>query len=108
MDLLLFLLVWQNDRRFEGFGGAPNLSDIIGTIRTWVEARQLTRCQLAKNRLSNNGGSVKYFWGALVRALRRARLKPLLLLYQPRLARNLVSGQELSPTHASLRSQLRS
>jgi hypothetical protein len=31
-------------------------------------------------------------------------LKLLLLLYQPRLARNQYSGQELGPTHASLRS----
>ena len=28
--------------------------------------------QLAKNRLSNNVGGVKHFWGALARALRRA------------------------------------
>jgi hypothetical protein len=31
----------------------------------------------------------------------------LLLLCQPRLARNLFSGQELSPTHASVRCRLR-
>jgi len=36
------------------------------------------------------------------------QLKLLLLLFQPRLSRNLFAGQELGPTHASLRSHLRS
>ncbi|SRR6266849_446582 len=30
----------QSYRRFEGFGGAANLSDIIGIFRTWVEAKR--------------------------------------------------------------------
>jgi hypothetical protein len=29
-----------NYRRFEGFGGALNLSDIIGIFRTWVESKR--------------------------------------------------------------------
>ena len=30
----------RNYRRFEGFGGATNLSEIIGIFRTWVEAKR--------------------------------------------------------------------
>lgn len=30
----------QNDRRFEGFGGALNLPDITKTFRTWAETRR--------------------------------------------------------------------
>src|ERR1035437_8128118 len=68
------------------------------------------RRQLLINRVSNNVGRVKHFLGALVCALRRARHFALVeeLPCQPRPARNPFSGQELSPTHASLRSQPRS
>ena len=66
---------------------------------------------LAKNRISNNVGAVKHFLGGLVRGLGTERhfalvegvacanLKP---------ARNRFFRSELSPTHASLRSQPRS
>jgi hypothetical protein len=30
----------RNYRRFEGFGGAANLSDIIAVFRIWVEAKR--------------------------------------------------------------------
>ncbi len=64
--------------------------------------------QFSLNRLSNNVGGVKHFRAHYSMHSEKSAislsLKPLLLLYQPRLARNQVSGQELSPTHASLRS----
>src|ERR1700692_1512881 len=61
---------------------------------------------MAINRVSKNVGGVKHFLVVLIRALRRVRHFALVenVLIQPRLARNQVSGQELSPTHASLRS----
>ena len=64
----------------------------------------------ATNRISNNVGSVKHLLSVLLRALRRARHFALVedVPIQPRLARNQYSGRELSPTHASLRSQPRS
>ena len=60
--------------------------------------------------ISDNVGGVKRFLSVLLRALRRARHFALVedVPIQPRLARNQYSGQELSPTHASLRSQRRS
>ena len=61
---------------------------------------------MAKNRLSDNVGGVKQFSRTLQRALGEERaisLSLMVCLFQPRLACNL-SGQELSPTHASLRS----
>src|SRR6266852_239120 len=62
--------------------------------------------QLTKNRLSDNVVPVKYFLGVLTRALRRARHFALVeaVPYQPKARSQSVSGQELSPTHASLRS----
>src|SRR5208282_6357391 len=39
------------------------------TARSWEHLNTI----VVANRLSNNVSSVKYFWGALVRALRRAR-----------------------------------
>src|ERR1700680_913467 len=62
--------------------------------------------KLLKYRVSNNVGGVKHFLSVLIRALRRVRHFALVenVPIQPRLARNQVSGQELSPTHASLRS----
>src|SRR5256885_11838166 len=60
---------------------------------------------LLKNRLSDNVGSVKHISSTPRRALGEERHFALVdgLPFQPRLACNLL-GQELSPTHASLRS----
>jgi hypothetical protein len=59
--------------------------------------------QLAKNRISNNVGGVKHFLSELRRALEQERHFALVedVPYQPRLARNHCSGQELSvrPMH---------
>src|SRR5713101_4854920 len=62
--------------------------------------------RLAKHRVSDNVVPVKYFLGVLTRALRRARHFALVeaVPYQPKARSQSVSGQELSPTHASLRS----
>src|SRR5271169_5001315 len=70
----------------------------------------VTRGQLSLTGVSNNVGGVKHFSSVVVRALRRARHFALVekVPIQPRLARNQYSGLELSPTHASLRSQLSS
>src|SRR5450759_1870268 len=57
------------------------------------------------NRVSNNVGGVKHFWGALARALRRARHFALVeeLPYQPRLARNRFrSGTQSDPCISSV------
>jgi len=72
-----------------------------------LQAVQLS--QLTKHRLSNNVGSVKSFLSVPVRALEGARHFALVedVPIQPKLARNHRSGLELSPTHASLRSQPR-
>jgi hypothetical protein len=61
---------------------------------------------LTKHRLSNNVGGVKHFLSTLWHMLREERHFALVeeLPIQPRLARNRFSGQELSSTHASLRS----
>src|ERR1700686_665818 len=66
--------------------------------------------QLLKHRLSNNVGGVKHFSSVGIPALRRVRHFALVenVPIQPKPARNQYSGQELSPTHASLRSQPRS
>jgi hypothetical protein len=66
--------------------------------------------QLLLTGISNNVGGVKFFLSALRRALVEERHFALVesVPLQPRLARNQYSGLELSPTHASLRSQLRS
>jgi len=60
--------------------------------------------------VSDNVGGVKFFVSVRTRALRRARHFALL---EPQCSSNqgslvIVSGQKLSSTHASLRSQLRS
>jgi len=55
--------------------------------------------------VSNNVGGVKHFWGALARALRRARHFALVeeLPYQPRLARNRFrSGTQSDPCISSV------
>src|SRR5207253_4871016 len=64
------------------------------------------RRQLSKHRLSDNVVPVKYFLGVLTRALRGACHFALVeaVPYQPKARSQSVSGQELSPTHASLRS----
>src|SRR5215813_9158396 len=69
--------------------------------------RQDTECQCAVAALlSDNVGDVKSFWSVLGRALRRARHFALVEKVPcPTEARfQSVSGLELSPTHASLRS----
>ena len=62
---------------------------------------------MANNRVSDNVGGVKQLLSTLRRALEQKRhfalVEVVALLYQPRLARNQYSGQELGPTHASLR-----
>src|SRR5713101_2977819 len=59
-----------------------------------------------KTGVSNNVGGVKHFLSTLQHARGTVRHFALVenVTIQPRLARNQVSGQELSPTHASLRS----
>jgi hypothetical protein len=82
-----------------------------GHVQLKDKPRSFPRWLLVINRVSNNVGSVKYFLRVRVRALRRARHFALVdaLPCQPRPSvRNPFAGQELSPTHASLRSQLRS
>src|ERR1700730_8709735 len=86
-----------------------------GTYTRWIPSRSFTVSSSVPplpsfSQRDDNAGGVKHFWGALARALRRARHFALVeaLPCQPRLARNPFSGQELSPTHASLRSQPRS
>ena len=61
---------------------------------------------MLQHRVSDNAGAVKHFLSVLTRALRRARHFALVdaVPYQPRARSQSVSGQELSPTHASLRS----
>ena len=79
----------------------------LGTATDYEEANGL--CQLAINRLSDNVGGVKQISSVLVRALGRARHFALVeeLPYQPG-SLVIVFRSALSPTHASLRSQLRS
>ena len=63
---------------------------------------------MVKNRLSDNVGGVKFFLSTLRRALVEERHFALVdgfAFSNRRLARNQFSGQELGPTHASLRSQ---
>ena len=63
---------------------------------------------LTINRASNNVGGVNHFLGELRRALEEERHFALVeksVPIQPWLARNQGSGQELGPTHASLRSR---
>jgi hypothetical protein len=59
---------------------------------------------MAKNLVSDNVGGVKQLLSTLRRALEQKRhfalVEVVALLYQPRLARNQYSGQELGPTHA--------
>ena len=66
--------------------------------------------QLTLNRLSDNVGGVKQFSSTRQHALEEERHFALVedVPIQPRLARNQYSGLELGPTHASLRSALRS
>jgi hypothetical protein len=93
---------------------ADHLAEILGLgVGQVNEGRQVgvaSKRQLTINRVSNNVGGVKHFLGARQHA--RGRVRHFALVenapIQPRLARNQVSGQELSPTHASLRSQPRS
>jgi hypothetical protein len=67
--------------------------------------------QLAKNRVSDNVGPCQALLSALLHALKEERHFALIdgvAFSNRRLARNRFPGQELSPTHASLRSHPRS
>jgi hypothetical protein len=79
-------------------------------VVTWNPNLVRSEGQLTLTGVSDNVGGVKRFLSVLLLALRRARHFALVetVAIQPRLARNQYSGLELSPTHASLRSQLRS
>src|ERR1017187_7716043 len=86
-----------------------------GTYTRWIPSRSFTVSSSVPplpdfSQRDDNVGSVKHFLSVPIPALRRVRHFALVeaVLCQPRLARNPYSGQELSPTHASLGSQLRS
>src|SRR5260370_36190979 len=73
-------------------------------LRKCGEAHQ--KSLVFEHRISDNVVPVKYFVSVLTRALRGARHFALVeaVPYQPKARSQSVSGQELSPTHASLRS----